>query len=397
MKFRELKVLKLVILSSRFPFPLEKGDKLRLYHQIQGLAKHHEIHLISLSDSDVSKADLDKMKECCETVTIFNCSRMSSALHASRSIFNTIPFQVNYFYSKKIRKQVQAHILKLNPDAIYCQLIRMAEYTKDLPYPKILDYMDAFSLNYSRRVKHESFLKKAFFKMESKRLQRYEVNIAGSFDKLTIISEQDSKSIITSKDITVISNGLNAEYFKPRTQDKPYDLLFVGNMGYHPNILAAKFIVNKIKPLLATETKLQIAGARPSGAVRAFASEHVEITGWVDDIRTAYASAKIFVAPIFSGAGQQNKILEAMSMGLICITTPTVNEAIGAENKKELFIATKPEEFAKLIKEILADPEAFKIIGLNARKFVKEHFSWAIENKKLNDVIINCRKEKENA
>lgn len=389
--------MKVVILSSRFPFPLEKGDKLRLFHQIKGLSAHHEVHLISLSDSEVPKVHFDAISEFCKSITIFRISKLSSAFHALRGLFNHLPFQVNYFYAKQLKNKLEKVIHDLQPDFLYCQLIRMAEYARDLNVPKVLDYMDAFSLNYTRRVQFESILKSIFFRNESKRLKNYEKEIGKEFDALTIISEQDRDSIKASRLISVISNGLDTDFFKPQQVDKPYQLLFVGNMGYHPNILAAKFIVNEVLPKIERNVQLKIAGARPSTAVRLLNADNVEVTGWVDDIRTAYASSKIFIAPIFSGAGQQNKILEAMAMGLICITTPIVNDAIKARDKKELFIATKAEDFANKIIEILENPEAFETIGLNARKFVIENFSWAKENKKLNDIIINCRKEKQNA
>ena len=67
-----------------------------------------------------------------------------------------------------------------------------------------------------------------------------------------------------------------------------------------------------------------IAGTDPTPDVRALAGENVEVTGWMEDIRSAYARATLFVAPLRIGTGQQNKILEAMAMELICITTQHV-------------------------------------------------------------------------
>ena len=46
--------MKLLVLLSRFPYPLDKGDKLRAYHQLRYLAERHEICLFTLSDEEVT-------------------------------------------------------------------------------------------------------------------------------------------------------------------------------------------------------------------------------------------------------------------------------------------------------------------------------------------------------
>lgn len=388
------KFVKIVILSSRFPYPIEKGDKLRLYHQMKSLATNHEIFLFSLTDEKVAYSHLAHVKSFCTKVVILPLNKWKSRFKATCGLFNTLPFQVNYFYSNRIKKEIDQAIATISPDAIFTQLVRMSEYSRDLEYPKLLDYMDAFSLGAARRSQFERAIIRKFFSNEAKRLTSYELNIANDFNQMTIISKQDKHHLSNNKPvlkerITVVSNGLDTDFFQPIEQLKTIQILFVGNMGYHPNILAAKFLINKISPMLSNQSKIQIAGARPSAAVRALESEHIEVTGWVDDIRDAYNNAQIFVAPIFSGAGQQNKILEAMSMGLPCITTSVVNHSIGAIDGQQIMIANDKEAFASKIDQLLADPELQRALSVNGRKFVKKKFSWESENKKLEDIILN--------
>ncbi len=193
-----------------------------------------------------------------------------------------------------------------------------------------------------------------------------------------------------------MANGIDTKYFKPLGQEATTDLIFVGNMGYHPNILAAEYIVRKIVPHLSKQVSLEIAGARPEKRILRLAGSNVNVTGWVDDIRTAYARARIFVAPIFSGAGQQNKILEAMSMGQVCITTSNVNSAIGAIDGRHLLIADDELTFAKRITEVLDNIDVYEKMRKEARNYVKEHFSWQVENNKLHQVITKLGKVKHN-
>jgi sugar transferase (PEP-CTERM/EpsH1 system associated) len=380
--------LKIVVLASRFPFPIEKGDKLRMYHQLKDLSKNNELHLISLSQESVSDNSRKQIAHLCKSHNVLKISKIHSFALAMRGIFNNLPFQVNYFHSKAKKKDIHRIITKISPDVIYCQLIRMSEYVVDLPYPKIIDFMDAFSLNYSRRVKFENPLAKLFFTAEAKRLSTYEKEMNERFDASVIIADTDRNHIDKDNRIEKVTNGLDTAYFKAKSILKSHDIVFVGNMGYHPNILAAQYLVERILPKLESKVKIKIAGARPSNLVTGLSSDTVTVTGWVDDIRNAYASSKIFVAPIFTGAGQQNKIMEAMAMEMICITTPIVNEGIKARDRDEILIASSEEEFARMIDDVLRNLETYKKIGTNARKFVEANFSWQKENKKLEEILL---------
>src|SRR5690606_29728161 len=167
------------------------------------------------------------------------------------------------------------------------------------------------------------------------------------------------------------------EYFKPRKSgDQRFDVVFIGNMGYLPNIRAAEFLVRQIMPQVwkeFPEAKVGLVGARPHRRVRRLASERIQVTGWVEDVRPYYAAAKLFVAPMLSGLGQQNKILEAMAMGLPCITTPLVDKAIGAAEANAILVADKAESLAAQICLLLRDPAKAEKLGEKARHFVVEN------------------------
>jgi len=196
------------------------------------------------------------------------------------------------------------------------------------------------------------------------------------------------------KRLKVINNGVDTDFFDGREikVETTTDLCFVGNMGYLPNVLASEFLVHEINGGKAEKWKILIAGARPHNRVKRLASSRVVVSGWVDDIRKSYKSAKIIVAPIFSGAGQQNKILEAMALGCVCVTTPQVNEAIGARNGTDLFVASNAEEFKEKISELMNNPEMCNRIGENARNFVHENFKWERVGEELRNELIELIK-----
>lgn len=380
--------MKIIVISPRFPYPLEKGDKLRLYYHIKHLSFEHQVVLISLSDNEVKPNDIDHLKEFVTELYLFKLSKFTIAKNLFKAFFSKLPFQVHYFFDKSIKNDIIDIIKKENPDIIYNQLIRTAEYTKDLDYFKVIDYMDSFSEGMRKRIKTSFFPFNILYKEEYKRIKRYESDIFTYFQKHLIISEQD-KNIFEKKireKLIILPNGVNTQYFTPMKVNKKYDIGFVGNMGYRPNILATMFLANSILPELKKDNKnikVLIAGARPAWRVKKLQDKNIEVSGWLEDIRIAYSEIKVFVSPIFTGIGQQNKILEAMAMEIPVITTSTVNNAIGAEDGKNILIADNKDEFYYSISKILHDPILDQSIGEEGRRFILENYNWDIQKENI--------------
>jgi len=383
--------MKLFVILSRFPYPLEKGDKLRAYYQLQELAKNHEIHLHCLSDQTIKAEWRAKVEKHCASVSIHPLKKHLIYWNTAKQLFGTKPFQIGYFFQKNIYKNINKSLNEIKPDHIYCQLIRTAEYVKDIhDIPKTLDYMDALSKGMLRRGAIQNGLKGKLFKIEGRRLSEYENRIFDYFNQHTIISKQDRDLINHpgKASIAIIENGISEDYFdyqKPVV--KTHDLLFTGNMNYPPNIECSEFISNEISPLLPSSS-IKISGASPHQRILDLKkNSQVEITGWVDDLRDSYASAKIFVAPLFIGTGLQNKLLEAMAMGLPVVTTPLANNALKAEAGKEILIAENAEGFKKHISNLLEDEQLYNSISQAGKEYVKSKFSWQQSVAKLEKLL----------
>ena len=113
------------------------------------------------------------------------------------------------------------------------------------------------------------------------------------------------------------------------------------------------------------------------------------INGWVEDIRDVYWSGKIFVAPLFTGSGQQNKILEAMACGTPVITTSLVNNAIGAEPGKEILIADDLKSFLIQIDSLRDDENLLHELSENARDFVVRKYTWKKIGEEMEEFVGN--------
>jgi len=385
--------MKILFLTSRFPFPLEKGDKLRAFYQIAELSRKNEVILASVSDEEVLPEHMDVLKPFCRRILIHTLSKGKQVSNLARALVNGHPFQVEYFFSTAFKKKIDELVKEEKPDAIFCQLVRMAEYVKDINHiPKTLDYQDVFSKGYERQAKRENFIKRIPVLMEWKRMLSYEKKIFDAFENKVIISEQD-KQLINHPDnqkIEVIPNGVDFNYYSPQLGDKKYDLIFSGNMNYPPNIESAVYIAQEIMPLLKKQkpdANLVIAGANPAPEVLKLKSDSINVTGWVDDIREPFSQSKIHLAPMLISIGLQNKILQAMAMKIPCIVSSQANNAIHAPTDDCLLIADSPSEYVEKILLLLRDQTLYDKIADHAHSFVRKNFDWGAMNAKLEKVL----------
>lgn len=385
--------MKLVILASRFPYPLEKGDKLRLYYQIRDLSAQFDIYLFALSDVRVSDADKQALQAHCSEIHVYS---INGKINLLKNAMSSRPFQVSYFYNASIHQKITKQVSRIQPDHIYYQLLRMYPYSFPATAASVsIDLMDSFSVGYLLRSQQESGFLSILYNKETQRLIAYEKKIIEELDCKFIISEQDKVSLVPIEDneMHIIANGIDTQFFAPEEHSKIRDILFVGNMGYKPNIYATEFLVDKILPLLQEREQgitLTIAGARPTSKILAYKNKHIKVTGWVEDIRDVYNTHRLFVAPIFSGIGQQNKILEAMAMEIPCVVSPEVAKGLDIGNIQEyLFVAENAMEFADAIIEVLAGNTDAETRVIRAKKYVLENRSWKAQNRKLSKKIMD--------
>lgn len=368
------------MLVSRFPYPLEKGDKLRAFHQLKELSKHFDVTLFALTNHEISPDHFNIVKEYCAEIVVHRQTLLQKGFNILRSAINGNPFQVGYFYSIAAQQKIKLLLKTTSFNHIYCQLIRMSEFVKnEHAIPKTIDYMDALSAGIQRRIEQQPLYKKWLFRTEAKRLKRYESLMFDFFEHRTIISQQDQQLIMhpQSKAIVCVPNGIDASFFEPISAEKTHDFVFVGNMSYPPNVEAIQYITTHILPQFPTSSLL-ISGSSPSPRVKKIAAENARITltGWVDDIRTSYAAGKIFLAPMMIGTGMQNKLLEAMALGIPCITTPLANNPIGTTPNVDILVASDEHEFYSAINELLENSEKYAEIQRNARTYVEKHHRW---------------------
>ncbi len=382
--------MKIFVLLPRIPYPLEKGDKLRAYHQIRQLSKRHEIILCALNDDAKIDEQLafQALQPYCASINFIRISKPRILLGLARAFCKGLPLQCGYYYNRNAARKVDGLIAKHQPDLLYCQLLRTAEYIRHRDLPKAIDFQDIFSYGMKRRADIANIFTRPVFNMEYRRLKRYEETVFDDFDVRSIISEPD-RSLFPHPErekILIVPNGVDHDFFKPQQQPKRYDIVFTGNMSYAPNVNAVDYLANEIMPVVwktLPDATLYIAGASPAPDVKKAASDRILISGWLDDIRDAYAQSRVFIAPMRIGTGLQNKLLEAMSMGLPAITSPLANASLGAKPNEEILVGNNAEEMARHIVTLLTDKDKAEHIAQAGFDFTNRVYDWGKATEKL--------------
>ena len=384
--------MKILFVTSRVPWPLDKGDKLRAFHQLRSLSLKAEVYLFCINDLPLNEIAIEELKKYCKEIKVVNISKIGVGFNMLSAFFSGLPLQVGYFYNSKIQNEFNKFANRIKADKIYCQLIRTAKLIEGRQEKRVIDYMDVFSKGIDRRIDKVSFFLRGIYKMERRRLLRYEEKVFMWFDERVIISEQDRNLIphIENKKIHIISNGVDLDYFYPLSEPKEFDILFNGNMHYPPNIEAVEFLCYAILPIVIQKypkIKVLISGTQPTPRVLALQSQHVLVTGRVEDVRASFAKCRMLVAPMQSSIGLQNKLLEAMAMGIPCVTSYLANNALKAKNGEQILVASSPQEYANQIFSLLENNSLYSTLVENARLFIKNNYSWSELNEKLFNIL----------
>ena len=372
--------MKLLIVLSRIPYPIDKGDKLRAYHQIKQLIEMgNEVVICCLHFEKKDDAAIAHLTSLGGKWHFIALSKWRAAGRIILNLFRKVPFQVTLFHCSKAQSEINDIIQNFQPHHLLAQLVRTSEYLKNqLAYKKSIDFMDALGAGLQRRAQRSHPLLKMILLEESERMQRYENIIWNYFDSHFIISAQDGSlmPIPPHPKINILPNGIDTSYYQRCLPQLGNKIVFTGNMSYPPNVDAALFLIHEIMPLVwewKPDLHVMIAGTDPHASLLREQSSRIEITGRVDDIRVCYEQAALFVAPMRMGTGMQNKILEALSMAIPVITTPLAASAFHPDVIQKLMVAESAKDMAK---SILTHYHPNTPSDGDLRNLVVQHYNW---------------------
>ncbi|WP_447968788.1 TIGR03087 family PEP-CTERM/XrtA system glycosyltransferase [Nitrospira sp. M1] len=381
--------MNILYLAHRIPFPPNKGDKIRSYHQIQYLAKNHTIYLACLVDDVDDLQYVDELKKYCQVVEAVNEPLVKRVLRTGLALVRGQALTVGAFYSHTLQQRINAILESVNIDRIIVFSSPMAKYVRHVnATPKLMDFVDVDSEKWREYAVYQKFPLSLLYRLEAYRLGCYEKAIAEEFEQSVFISAEEANVFcdrVKNCPVNVIPNGVDIDFFQPHrcaetgiAQDGT--IVFTAAMDYFPNIDAAQFFCRDIFPRICElfpQVRFDIVGRKPDPKVLRLAQlGRINVTGTVPDVRPYLETASIAVVPLRIARGVQNKILEAMAMGLPVVGTSNAFEGISVCQDNGIRIVDDPIQFADEVISLLHDPVLRTTCGIRAREFVRQRGSW---------------------
>lgn len=391
--------MKILYVCHRFPFPPKRGGKIRPFNMIRHLSRRHEVHVASLARSAQEASEGAGLRDYCAR---FDVSVVDAPVQIARMLVRLptpTPSSLGYFYSADLARRVRATLSRDSFDLIFVHCSSVAQYVEHVDgIPKILDFGDMDSQKWREYARYKPFPLSLGYALEAHKLEREERRVARFFDFCTATTRAEWETLEgyrTGAPTDWFPNGVDADFFTPT--DEPYDsdtIAFVGRMDYYPNQECMFDFCANTLPLLQARrpsTKLVIVGADPSPAVRRLAEiAGVTITGSVPDVRPFVRRALLMVAPLNIARGTQNKILEAMAMGVPVVTSRVAAGGVDARDGEHFLVASTPSEYAAAVERIASDPAERRRLAAAGRSRMLSHHAWDKSMHRLDGIIDRC-------
>lgn len=374
--------MRALFVSSRELYPVIGGDRIRTAQQLEFLSKMYDVDVACVSDRP--DYDLGSLKGLIQAYHHFYMPKWKNVLCTLRAGLNNLPLQVNYYFNQALNEFIEGHINEY--DLVFCNNIRTAEYVMHLPVANrpvlVMDFVDAISMNYARAKSKSHWPMSWIYSVDEKRVGHYEKLVLRVFDHCMAISPADAAYIQegsgSDRTIGIVNNSVATDYGVNYSTYNGHVITFVGKMNYEPNIVAVENFACNVLPdirKVVPDATFNIVGIHPDSRVSVLGQlPGVFVTGFVEDVNQAMLNSSFVTAPMLTGAGVQNKILQAMSLGCCVLTTPIGQEGIYT-NDEVLVIARNNEELIEQGIALLQDPVRCLAIGGRAQRFVRGNLS----------------------
>lgn len=388
----------LVCILSRLPYPPLSGDKITGYHLLKTLAKQYDVHTVIVTEESITKETEDFIDSVSKSYKIFTHPELWFYFNDLKSLQNKLPLQINHYFLQEAYYYVSS--ISRACDVGVAALTRTARYLVSNPIPKVLVMTDSVGQNYKNSYQRtKSLFWKEIYKAEYPKLLKYEQKMIDEYDKTILVDKNQITFFDNQEKLLWVPYGAGDhldQYHKKDPNYKDY-VAFLGRMDYQPNVDAVLWFNEKVLPLLDPRLKFIIIGSKPSRSVLELEKNHpnIEVTGFLYDPYLILNSCHCMVAPMQSGGGIQNKVLENMALGALTFTTylsgrPIVNEV----NNKYLVMEDDPVQMAELINDALYHPEKYEPIKRAAKEYIKTYFNWDLYEQKMLTAIEEVIKRK---
>jgi glycosyltransferase involved in cell wall biosynthesis len=389
------------------PYPPSR-IRVRGYGFLTQLHEDHEVTVLTQCASPREQADAEALRGQGYELLAVEESKQRAALRGGLALLGPRPLQVAYAASSRLSSLLLQLCAQRSFDVVHVEHLRgiaSVAPTPALP-PLVWDAVDCISLLCkSAIVAGPNFGVRAVARLEHQRTRRYEASMLSRLQHVVVTSQRDRQALIEAHRaqvaegrlaqagaaVHVVPNGVDLRYFSPCQQPRRrHNLVFSGKMSYHANVAAALYLYQQIMPLVwqhRPEATLTIAGSKPPPIIQRLCRDpRVEVTGYVDDLRSYISRAEVMVSPMVYSVGIQNKVLEAMALGTPVVVAAQAAQALGARPGRDLLTASSAQEFAAAALQVLDDAALAAGLRASGRLYVEQQHEWRTVCDRLVDI-----------
>ncbi len=386
--------MRVLFLVHRFPYPPNRGDRIRSYHTLRFLSTWAKVDLACLADEPYLPEEEAALRGLCRRVAIASVGGLQRWIRAGQSMLRRRSLTEGLFFVPELQQTIRRWVAEEPYDAVLVFCSSMARY---IPCPKspetrlVVDLVDVDSekfFDYARVSRQGTIPKRWLYRWEAQRLRQLEIALTEQADSVLLVSEDEAdlfRRIAPShrEKIHPLTNGVDLEYFNPQeiTDAELEDVcVFVGALDYEANIDGLQWFCREIWPAAREAVpglRLLMVGRRPVPAVEQLARlPGVELVGQVPDVRPYLAQASFVVAPLNVARGVQNKVLEAAAMGKAVVASPQAAEGLELVRDQHLLVPDDVQGWVDAMKRLSQDRELRRRLGASSRNQILDRYTW---------------------
>lgn len=397
-------VMNILVIYPHIPYPLDRQTCQRTFHLLKGLAEHHTVDFIALSEKGKRIENRNVFEEFCREVIFVPFTHPTWKKLLPHRLFQSLPSSIRHWRSEELAKVIGKQLQLHSYDAVHVCDIVLAQYflkeNRDIPLIVDRSRVDLqFQLKHLR-VSNQSLKGKLLAFENIAKLWRYEKRVARRSQNQIVCGPDDAafvrKHVRRKTAVTVIPNGVDLDFFYPKQSEVRNGIptiIFCGAMDYLPNADAIHWYFEGIhERILHSIPNLEvlIVGRGGDSTIEAYdALPEVTVTRSVEDVRPYYRKSWLQIVPLRIAGGTSLKIIESLSIGTPVVSTTIGAQGLNLKNGEDILLADSKEEFADRVIDALSSPILRSHLQTNGIFRAREEYSWNTISRRLNAVYTN--------